>query len=119
MGCSNQGGPTYAIMPPALSLRDAACCSTRTARPRLRVLIGALIVAPLAGCATPPPAPAPIPVPPPPEPPVVVPCPTCSEEHRELTRLRQELAVREAELRDLRARERDQSKALQASVQQA
>src|SRR4051812_47377482 len=104
-------------MPPDPSLPVAALCRTRSWRPCAR-FVAVLIVAALTGCATEPPAPpAPVPVPPPPEPPVVVPCPTCSEEHHELTRLRQELAVREAELRDLRARERDQTRQLQASVQ--
>jgi len=45
-------------------------------------------------------------------------CPTCDEQNREVTRLRQDLANRDAELRDLRLREREQTKALQASARQ-
>jgi hypothetical protein len=75
----------------------------------------------LSGCATPPPA-----VPPPPTPAsatleasVRAPsCPSCEEQSRELARLRQELANRDAELRDLRADQRNQVKVLQESTQE-
>lgn len=77
-------------------------------------LVGMLI----GGCATPPPPP-----PPPPETvetPVRVPvCPTCEDASGELARLRQELASRETELRDLRAQQRDQTRALQETTKQA
>jgi hypothetical protein len=42
-------------------------------------------------------------------------CPSCDEQTREIARLRQDLANREAELRDLRSNQRDQVKVLQES----
>jgi hypothetical protein len=74
----------------------------------------------LAGCATAPPPVAP-PVPPPvvlaPAPAPV--CPSCDDAKAEVARLRQELANREAELRDLRSQQREQVRALQESTKQA
>jgi len=71
----------------------------------------------IAACATaPPPEPAQPPAPPPP--PVVAPapvCPACVDRSDELARLRQELANREAELKDLRSSQREQVKAVQES----
>jgi hypothetical protein len=73
----------------------------------------------IGGCATAPP-------PPPPPPPAPVEtavrepvCPTCEDASGELARLRQELASRETELRDLRAQQRDQARALQETTKQA
>ncbi len=71
------------------------------------------------GCATTPPPPPPPPPAPVVEPAPVLTCPTCDEQNREVTRLRQELAARDAELRDLRAQHRDQIKALQESNRRA
>jgi hypothetical protein len=42
-------------------------------------------------------------------------CPSCEEQSREVARLRQDLATREAELRDLRSSQREQVKVLQES----
>jgi hypothetical protein len=84
-----------------------------------RGIVGVLVVA-LAGCATAPPEPAP----PPPAPLIVeVPaperaCPTCDDQNREIARLRQELAVRDAELRELRNTNREQAKSLQESTRE-
>jgi hypothetical protein len=52
-----------------------------------------------------------------PEPPPV--CPSCDDAKAEVARLRQELANREAELRDLRSQQREQVRALQESTRQA
>lgn len=82
-------------------------------------IVGVLVVA-LAGCATSPPEPPP----PPPAPMIVeVPaperaCPACDDQHREIARLRQELAARDAELRDLRNANREQAKSLQESTRE-
>jgi hypothetical protein len=82
------------------------------------VLFGLIV----AGCATPPPAPPPAPPqepvrePPPPPPPV--PC-NCDEPNREIARLRQDLANKDIEIRELRAQHRDQVKALQESAKRA
>ncbi|MFO1312775.1 MAG: SH3 domain-containing protein [Burkholderiales bacterium] len=84
---------------------------------RLTVLVCASAL--LAGCATAPapePAPAPVPaVPPPPPPP---PCPVCVDRSDEVARLRQELAARESELRDLRASQREQAKTVQETTRE-
>ena len=59
----------------------------------------------MSGCATPPPAISPARVA------ATVPeptCPSCDEQNREIARLRQELAGREVELRDLRTNQREQ-----------
>jgi Bacterial SH3 domain len=45
-------------------------------------------------------------------------CPSCDEQNREIARLRQELAGREAELRDLRASQREQVKVIQESTRE-
>jgi hypothetical protein len=45
-------------------------------------------------------------------------CPSCDDEARENARLRQDLAAREAELRDLRSSQRDQVKVLQESTRE-
>ena len=79
------------------------------------LLLGVL----LGGCATPPPAP-PAPPPAPIEAPAVVPaCPICADSTAEIAGLRQELASRDAELRELRAQQRDRARALQETTRQA
>ena len=86
---------------------------------RTVALLFAIII---AGCATAPPAPAPAPVPAPREEPVREPLPipcTCDEPNREITRLKHDLANKEAEIRDLRSQQREQTKALQESSRQA
>ena len=45
-------------------------------------------------------------------------CPSCDAQTREIAQLRQDLANREAELRDLRANQRDQVKVLQESTRE-
>jgi len=85
---------------------------------RLCYLLGACALA--AGCATaPPPAPEPAPVVPapalPPPPPA---CAVCVDRTDEIARLRQELAAREAEVRDLRSTQREQVKAVQESTRE-
>ena len=81
----------------------------------------------IAACATPPPPqPEPEPAAPPPTPapapPVAVPappsCPACVDRSDELARLRLELAVREAEIKDLRSSQREQVKAVQDSTRE-
>lgn len=75
----------------------------------------------VAACATPPPPapPAPSPVPEPPAAIAPVPiCPTCDEQTHEIARLRQDLATRDAELRDLRAAQREQVKTVQESTRE-
>jgi hypothetical protein len=76
----------------------------------------------MGGCATPPPSEPPV-VPAPaapvaataPEPT----CPSCDEQNREIARLRQDLAGREAELRELRTNQREQVKVIQESTREA
>ena len=86
---------------------------------RRRGFVGVLVVA-LAGCATAPPEPPP----PPPAPMIVeVPaperaCPTCDDQNREIARLRQELAARDADRRDRRNANREQAKSLQDSTRE-
>lgn len=46
-------------------------------------------------------------------------CPTCEEQIREIARLSQDLANREAEVRDLRSSQRDKVKELQESTREA
>lgn len=87
---------------------------------RIACVVAGLI---LAGCATaPPPEPAPAPPPPPapvaPPPPEPV-CPQCMDQSQEVARLRQDLAAREAELKDLRSSQRDQVKAIQETTREA
>lgn len=75
----------------------------------------------MTGCATSPPVEAPAPAAPAPVA-ATVPeptCPTCDEQNRELARLRQDLAGRDAELRDLRTSQREQVKAIQESKREA
>jgi len=74
----------------------------------------------LTGCIAPPLAPPPAPVPVPPEATTVrgPTCPSCDDQNREVARLRQDLALREAELRDLRSNQRDQVKVLQESTRE-
>src|SRR6266508_5489708 len=76
-----------------------------------------LLSSALSGCVTPPPAvPPPTPVPVPLDAAVRKPtCPSCEEQTHEIARLRQDLANRESELRDLRSNQRDQVKVLQES----
>jgi hypothetical protein len=87
-----------------------------TITPRLWVVLCLQSLA-LSGCVTTPPAvPPPTPVPVPLEATVRVPmCPSCEEQTREIARLRQDLANREAELHDLRSNQREQVKVLQES----
>jgi hypothetical protein len=78
----------------------------------------------LSGCVTAPPAEpplAPVPVP------VTVAqvdtvrepvCPSCDEQIREIAQLRQDIANRDAELRDLRSNQRDQGRILQESTRE-
>jgi hypothetical protein len=104
----------------------------RLARGRYRFLIGShrstiaprlwavvwLLGSALSGCVTPPAVPPPT-VPVPRETMVPAPtCPSCEEQTHEIARLRQDLANREAELRDLRANQRDQVKVLQESTRE-
>src|SRR6266700_903159 len=79
-----------------------------------------LLSSALSGCVTPPPAVAPpTPVPVPLEASVRGPtCPSCEEQTLEIARLRQDLANREAELRDLRSNQRHQVKVLQESTRE-
>ena len=74
----------------------------------------------LAACATPPAEPPPAPVPAP-APVIVAPppaCPSCDEQVREVARLTQELSAREAELRELRAAQREQAKTAQETTRE-
>jgi hypothetical protein len=79
-------------------------------------LLACAAVLVLAGCATPAPEPPPVAAPAPAAPAPV--CPTCDEQVREVARLRQELAARDAELRDLRAAQREQAKAVQETTRE-
>jgi len=84
-------------------------------------LLGACALA--AGCATaPPPAPAPAPEPAPLVPAPALPpppaCAVCVDRTDEIARLRQDLATRDAELRDLRSSQREQVKAVQESTRE-
>ena len=81
-------------------------------------MLGACVLA--AGCATaPPPAPEPAPVVPAPALPLPPPaCPVCVDRTDEIARLREELATRDAELRDLRSSQREQVKAVQESTRE-
>jgi hypothetical protein len=89
-----------------------------TIGPRLWAVVWVLSSA-LSGCVTPPAVPPPTPVPVPREATVRAPtCPSCEEQTHEIARLRQDLANREAELRDLRANQRDQIKVLQESTRE-
>ena len=91
-----------------------------TITPRLWAVVCLLSLV-LSDCVTTPPA---VPSPPTPAP---VPldaavrkptCPSCEEQTHEIARLRQDLANREAELRDLRSNQRDQVKVLQESTRE-
>jgi hypothetical protein len=46
-------------------------------------------------------------------------CPSCEEQNRETARLRQDLAAREAELRELRSSQREQQKVIEESTREA
>lgn len=89
-------------------------------RTRLLRSLGLAAVAALSACATPPPEP------PPPEPvaapaitPVLEPmCPMCLDQSLEIARLRQDLAARDAELKDLRTNTREQAKVVQESTRE-
>jgi hypothetical protein len=90
--------------------------STITPRPWAVVCLLSLA---LSDCVTTPPAVPPAPVPVPLEATVRKPtCPSCDEQTHEIARLRQDLANREAELRDLRTNQRDQVKVLQESTRE-
>jgi hypothetical protein len=71
----------------------------------------------LSGCVTSPVPPPQVPPTPPQAPPAQA-CPSCDQQIRETARLRQDLANRETELRDLRASQRDQVKVLQESTRE-
>ncbi len=80
--------------------------------------VAALVTA-LGGCATAPPAPPSSP-PAAAEAPVAAPaCPRCVDASAEIAALRHELAGRDAELRELRTRQREQARALQETTRQA
>jgi len=74
----------------------------------------------VAGCATPPaPAPEPPAAAPAPAPVLSAPaCPACNDRSDEVARLRQEIAARDAELRDLRSSQREQVRAVQESTRE-
>jgi hypothetical protein len=83
-----------------------------------RAAVVGLVSLLIGGCVT-----APPPAPPQPAP-VVAPtsapvCPVCEDSSAEIARLRFELASREAELRELRDRQRDQARVLQETAKQA
>jgi hypothetical protein len=91
-------------------------------RPAGCAAVAALLAALVSACASAPPAPPPEPAPAPP--PVAMPapaptCPPCEDQSAEIARLQQELARRDAELRDLQAQRRDQARALQETTKQA
>ena len=82
-------------------------------------MLGACALA--AGCATaPPPAPEPAPAPVVPAPALPPPpaCAVCVDRTDEIARLRQDLATRDAEVRDLRSSQREQVKAVQESTRE-
>lgn len=73
----------------------------------------------LYGCAAPAPEPPPAPVAPLPV--VVAPpprCPSCDEQRGEIARLQQEIATRDAELRELKSTQRDQAKTAQETTRE-
>src|SRR5206468_12651297 len=72
----------------------------------------------LNGCATPPPPEPATPVPAPVAAAPMPTCPSCDEQTHEIARLRQDLATRDAEVRDLRSSQRDQAKVLQESTRE-
>jgi hypothetical protein len=77
-----------------------------------------LLSSALSGCVAPPPAP---PLPPSASVPLeatVPACQSCEEQTRAIARLRQDLANRDAELRELRSSQRDQVKVLQDSTRE-
>ena len=84
------------------------------------VALVTLVSAALQGCVAPSPAPAPpAPLPVPIRATAPAPtCPSCEEQAGEIARLRQNLANREADLRDLRSNQRDQVKTLQESTRE-
>ena len=83
---------------------------------QLWIAVGACAM--VAACATaPPPEPAPPPAPLPAPIPEPV-CPVCVDRGDEIARLRQELASRDAELRDLRSSQRETAKAAQESTRE-
>jgi hypothetical protein len=100
-------------------LRMTHICPTRELQ-QSRIAAGLRAVAWLAGlaisgCAAPPPTESLAPVA------ATVPeptCPSCDEQNREIARLRQELAGREAELHDLRTSQREQVKVIQESTRE-
>jgi hypothetical protein len=78
-----------------------------------------LLSAALSGCVTPPAELPPTTMAAPLEAPDRAPtCPSCEEQSREIARLRQDLANRETELRDLRSTQREQVKVLQESTRE-
>ena len=97
--------------------RTAGCRPTRASGRRAAAL---LLAAALSACVTlPPPAPEPAPVSPAADVPVRErACPSCDDQNREIARLRQDLAQRDADLRDLRSSQRDQVKVIQESTRE-
>jgi hypothetical protein len=86
---------------------------------RLRARAALALATIAAACTTAPPPPAPEP----PAPIVLAPlpsitCPACVDQGLEISRLKQDLASREAELRDLRSSQRDQVKVIQESTRE-
>lgn len=105
---------------------DVPLDARNEAKPKRRVhgrgtsiqAVAALLGLLIGGCATQPPPP------PPPAPVVVAPasapvCAVCEDTSAEMASLRQELALRESELRDLRAQQRDQARVLKETAKQA
>ncbi len=85
--------------------------------PRAR-LAGAVVALLMAACATPVPEPPPATAPAPP-PAVAAPppaCTACNEQAREIARLQQEIAARDAELRELKSTQREQAKTAQETT---
>jgi len=82
--------------------------------------MSSVLSAVLSGCVATPPVVAPPTPSPPPFEATARPqaCPSCDDQAREVARLRQDVAARESELRDLRSNQRDQVKVLQESTRE-
>jgi hypothetical protein len=83
-------------------------------------VLSAVLTAVLSGCVATPPVAEP-PTPPPPSFEATArpqACPSCDDQTREVAHLRQDLAARESELRDLRGNQRAQVKVLQESTRE-
>lgn len=91
----------------------AAPCFPLLATPGRAGLVALVLLFLIAGCATPPSGPPAAPEP------AVVECAPCVEAKAEVQRLRRELAARDIEVRDLRALQREQARALEDTAKQA